>query len=301
MKHDYVYQSPKRGHKSPPRTCSKSSKHTSHGSRLGSPHISRSSKKSSHVRPKYSRSPSKNIHTQSRSSSPAKDSRTTKKHSDSDSPGHSSVSKKKKSVNSPMKQFNTKVKLSETSLFAELVRDRQMRELAMKCLTQNTKTVNDNEIVEINDDSENEQNSTTIIGDSNIKLQTNNVSDHVDSCVMNYIPENESQISKPEEVSNVTSVTSSISDHQSPCAYKEEIKENGIVHTSDLISSLTPSEKNKAEAVENKEIIKMALPLPPDYPEHDQLSPDSDLKSSRKSIKDLPLPPGKFFFYSVNN
>lgn len=290
-RHDHVHHSPKRGHKSPPRTCSKSSKHTSHGSRL-SPHISRSSKKSSHVRPKHSRSPSKNIHIDRRSSSPLKDLRTTKKYPNSVTPGNSSISKKKKSAKSPMKQLNTKAKLSETSLFAELVKDRQMRELAMKCLTQNTKT--DNEIVEIHDDSDNEQN-CTVIDDLNTNLQKNDVNDHVDSCVVIDIPENESQICEPEEVPIVKPLTPSVSDHQSPSDYKEEIRENGIVPSLDLNSSLTPSEKNKPEIVESKENIKITLPLPPEYPEHEQLSPDSEFKGSRKSIKDLPLPPGKFF------
>ncbi|XP_025416752.1 cyclin-dependent kinase 12-like isoform X2 [Sipha flava] len=310
-RHDHVYHSPKRGQKSPPRTTSKTSKHTSHVSRVVSPHNPRSSKKSSHTRPKYSRSPSKNIHNHSRSSSPVKDARANKKHSDSDSPeGYSSVSKKKKETKSPAKQFNPKVKLSETSLFAELVKDRQMRELAMKCLTQvNTKTINENEVVEIHDDSDNEQNNTNIkdsnIKDSNLKL-LNNICDDIDSCrtVETYNKRTQNSVSEF-ETSNIKSVTSSILDlaptisveNQSPSVSKEEFLINGVDNFLEpiptLTSIITSPDKKMPEVIENKDSIsKMPLPMPPVYPIHDELSPDSEYKSSRKSIKDLPLPPG---------
>jgi cyclin-dependent kinase 12/13 len=318
-RHDHVYHSPKRGQKSPPRTTSKTSKHTSHVSRVVSPHNPRSSKKSSHTRPKYSRSPSKNIHNHSRSSSPVKDARANKKHSDSDSPeGYSSVSKKKKETKSPAKQFNPKVKLSETSLFAELVKDRQMRELAMKCLTQvNTKTINENEVVEIHDDSDNEQNNTNIkdsnIKDSNLKL-LNNICDDIDSCrtVETYNKRTQNSVSEF-ETSNIKSVTSSILDlaptisveNQSPSVSKEEFLINGVDNFLEpiptLTSIITSPDKKMPEVIENKDSIsKMPLPMPPVYPIHDELSPDSEYKSSRKSIKDLPLPPGKFvYIYSI--
>jgi len=299
QRHDHLYNSPKRGQKSPQRITSKSSKHTSRDIPiLPSHHNSRSSRKSSHSRPKYSRSPSKNVHTHSKSPSPAKDTRISKKHSDCDSPeGHISVSKKKRPTKSPAKQYNSKVKLSETSLFAELVRDRQMRELAMKCLTQiNTKTVDENEVVEIHDDSDNEQNNTKI-DDSN----TNSVIDDVDSCIIVDITEN---ISKPEvEISNMKSVTSSMPDMTSKHSEEYpvisipevEIIENGIEHSLEPISTLSPSDNTVPEIIENKDLTKMALPLPPEYPEHNELSPDSEIKCSKKSIKDLPLPPGKIF------
>lgn len=313
--HHHAHHSPKRGQKSPPRTTtSKSSKHTSHIPRTASPHNSRSSRKSSHNQPKYSRSPSKNIRTQSKSSSPVKDSKTTKKHSDSDSPGcYSSVSKKKKSTKSPAKQYNSKVKLSETSLFAELVKDRQMRELAMKCLTQiSTKTVDENDVVEIQDDSENEQNSSKT-NDINTKLNKTNANDDVDSCVIVEMSENISQTTKPDvETSDVKSVTSPISEmttnipvipliSQSPSIAKvEEIIENGVEHSVELkepkvtlTPKITPPEK-KVEVIENKDLSKM--PLPPVFSILNETSPDSDFKSSKKSFKDLPLPPGKFFF-----
>jgi len=314
--HHHAHYSPKRGQKSPPRTTtSKSSKHTSHIPRIASPHNAHSSRKSSHNRPKYSHSPSKNIRTQSKSSSPVKDSKTTKKHSDSDSPGcYSSVSKKKKSTKSPAKQYNSKVKLSETSLFAELVKDRQMRELAMKCLTQiSSKTVNENDVVEIHDDSDNEQNKTN---DINTKLNKINAKDDVDSCVVVEMSENNSQTSKPDfetsnRASNVKLVASPITEmttnipvislkSQSPSITKVEIIENGIEYSVEpkeskvlLTPKITPPEK-KAELVENKDLSKM--PLPPVFSILNETSPDSELKSSKKSFKDLPLPPGKFFF-----
>ncbi|XP_060844414.1 cyclin-dependent kinase 12-like [Rhopalosiphum padi] len=303
--HHHAHHSPKHSQKSPQRITSKSSKHTSHVSRAVSPHNSRSSKKSSHVRPKYSRSPSKNVRTQSKSPSPVKDSKSTKKHSDSDSTGcYSLVSKKKKSTKSPVKQYNSKVKLSETSLFAELVKDRQMRELAMKCLTQiSTKTVDENEVVEIHDDSDNEQNSSNAV-DLNTKLHKINENDDVDSCVIIEISEN-SQISKPKvEISNTQLVNSPAIEippkiqavplkNQSPSIIKLEIIENGIEHSLEpkvsLTPKITPPEK-KLEVIENKDLSKM--PLPPVFPILDETSPDSEFKSSKKSIKDLPLPPG---------
>lgn len=312
--HHHAHHSPKRGQKSPPRTTTlKSSKHTSHIPRTASPHNARSSRKSSHNRPKYSHSPSKNICTQSKSSSPLKVSKTTKKHSDSDSPGcYSSVSKKKKSTKSPAKQYNSKVKLSETSLFAELVRDRQMRELAMRCLTQiSSKTVNENDVVEIQDDSDNEQNGSKT-NDINTKLNKINANDDVDSCVIVEMSENISQTSKPDvETSNVKLVTSPITEmtsniqeislkSQSPSITKVEVLENGIEYSVEpkeskvsLTPKITPPEK-KAELIENKDLSKM--PLPPVFSILDEMSPDSELKTSKKSFKDLPLPPGKFFF-----
>lgn len=301
LKHDHVYHSPKRGQKSPQRT-SKSSKYSSHAPRLTSPHNSRSTRKSSHARPKYSRSPPKSVHPKSRSSSPAKDSKATKKLSDSDSPGYSSVSKRKKSTKSPVKQYNPKVKLSETSLFAELVKDRQRRELAMKCLTQiNTKPIDENEVVEIHDDSDTEQNNSKIV-EPNTKPSKNS-GDVVDSCVIVDITEKNGQISKPEvEIPCIKLVSSSILDikpkiseeNQSPIVTNEEIIENGIEHSLENRQPLTPSDKVKPEIIENKDFTKMPLPLPPSYPVHEEMSPDSEFKSSKKSIKDLPLPPGEF-------
>lgn len=319
LKHDHVHihHSPKRILKSPTHTTSKSLKqHTSHVPRV-SPHNSHTSKKSSHVRQKYSRSP-KNMNTlrsPSKSLSPVsvKDSRTTKKHSDSDSPGcYSSVSKRKKLTKSPAKQYNPKVRLSETSLFAELVRDRQMRELAMKCLTQaNTKAVDENEIVEIHDDSENEQINHKLIN-SDSKLHSNNVGDDVNSCVIVEISENKIQTSKSEVgVSNVKSGTSSLAntvpkisvENLSPSISRVDIIENGIEHSLEqlepnpklLPKQTSPDNEMKSEVIESKDLTKMSLPLPPLYPEHDQISPDSEIKSSKRSIKDLPLPPGKLF------
>lgn len=236
------------------------------------------------------------------SPSPAKDSRTTKKYSEHDSPGsHASASKRRKATKSPPKQYNSKMKLSETSLFAELVKDRQMRELAMKCLTQiNTKTVDENEIVEIHDDSDSEQNNSKE-EDSNSKLLDSSLNDDVDSCVIIDILENKCQTSELDnEVPNIKLVTSSISDmapkivEQNPTkefqnenlpVSNEEIVENGVEHP---VESIT-LEKTVPE-VETKDLTKM--PLPPVYPEYN-VSPDSDLKCSRRSIKDLPLPPGK--------
>lgn len=313
--HAHIHHSPKRMLKSPTRTTSKSLKqHTSHVQRV-SPHNSHISKKSSHVRQKYSRSP-KNINTQrspskSLSPVPAKDSRTTKKHSDSDSPGcYSSVSKRKKPTRSPAKQYNPKVRLSETSLFAELVRDRQMRELAMKCLTQvNTKSVVENEIVEIHDDSENEQNNHKL-SNSDTKLHTINLGDDVDSCVIVEISENKIQTSKSElGILNVKSGTSLDSvpkmsvENQSPSISRVDIVENGIEHSLEQLEPIptlspkqtSPDNEMKSEVIENKDLTKMSLPLPPIYPEHDQISSDSEIKSSKKSIKDLPLPPGKLY------
>lgn len=305
-RHDHVYHSPKRAQKSPPRITSKSTKHASHVSRVASPHNTRSLKKSSHTRPKYSRSPSKNIHNHSRSSSPVKDQKIAKKPDiDSLPEGYSSVSKKKKETRSPAKQYNPKVKLSETSLFAELVRDRQMRELAMKCLTQiNTKVVNENEVVEIHDDSDNEQNNTNIKDLSTDLL--NSVGDAIDSCILVDNNEKISPTSKSEfEASNIKSVTPSISDmapkvsieNPSPSISKEECLINGVDNFLEPIPSpsiITPPDQIMQEVIENIESIpKGPLPLPPVY---DELSPDSESKSSRKGIKDLPFPPGELVF-----
>jgi len=176
-----------------------------------------------------------------------------------------------------------------------------MRELAMKCLTQiSTKTVDENEVVEIHDDSDNEQNSSKTV-DLSTKLHKINAKNDIDTCVM---VENNSQTSKPDiEISNIKSVTSPIIEitpknqavplkSQSPSITKIEIIENGIEHSLESIVSITPPEK-KIEVIENKDLSKM--PLPPVFPTLDETSPDSEIKSSKKSIKDLPLPPGKFF------
>lgn len=299
LKHDHVYHSPKRTQKSPSRTTSKSSKHASHVPRAVSPHISRSSRKSNHVRPKYSRSPSKTIQTQSRSSSPVKDLRSTRKHSDSDSPPgcHSSISKKKKPTKSPAKQYNSKVKLSETSLFAELVRDRQMRELAMKCLT-GTKNMDENEVVEIHDDSDNEQNDIKI-DDTNIKLHKNSVNHDDNPCEIINISQNQSETSKLEVDAPNENVSSIILD-STPKTPTENLSppvskvENGVEHSLEPMSLLTSPNNTKPEVIETKDLIKMSLPLPPIYPDDNTLSPDSEMKGSKRSIKDLPLPPGKY-------
>lgn len=286
----------------------------SHTPTVVSPHRSRSSRKSSSqsVRPKHSRSPPKNFHSQSGSFSPVetkKESRVTKKHSDSDSPG--SLSKRKRSTKSPVKQFNPKLKLSETSLFAELVKDRQMRELAMKRLTQtSTKTTDVIEIVEIHDDSENEQENTKIdVLDT--KLNKNNLSDDVDSCMIVDMSENNIQSSMDSNSVDETLTMikplpevlpkMSVEKLQSPSVSKVEFIENGVEHSLESTSSLTPKlispDKNSPDIIENKTLSK--LPLPPVLPLQNQLSPDSEIKSSKKSIKDLPLPPGRFFKKNV--
>lgn len=298
---EHAYHSPKRGQKSPSRISSKSSKHISHVPANVSPHNSRSSRKSSNrSRPKYSRSPPKNFHSRSGSSSPIKDSRFSKKYSDSDSPDR--YSKRKKSAKSPMKQFNSKVKLSETSLFAELVKDRQMRELAMKRLTQiNTKNSDENEIVEIHDDSDTEQNSSKI-ENLNAKAPKNDVRDDVDSCIIIDHLENSIQSSKRVgEISKVKSITDmapKISNEkiQSPSVSKvDESIENGIEHSLESISSLTPKLTPTEDRFEINESIDLTkLPMPPVLSEDYLTSPDSEIKCTKKSIKDLPLPPGKF-------
>jgi len=270
LKHDNIYLSPKRVQKTPPRTTTaKSSKHAFHVTRAESPHNSRSSKKSSR-RSKYSHSPSRNIYPRSRSSSPVKDSRSNTKNV-GDSPGyHSSVSKRKKPKSSP-NNYNSKVKLSETSLFAELVKDRQMRELAMKCLTQiNTKFDDDNEVVEIIDDSDN---------GSNTKTQT------INDVKIN-VSEDKCELLKPKnDTPNFTSeLIPTILENQNPSVSKIDVIENGIEHSLESIS-VTPLETTK-----------IVLPLPPIFTDNNQISPDSEIKCLKKSIKDLPLPPGKFFF-----
>lgn len=300
--HEHIYHSPKRVQKSPIRNTSKSAKHSSHDiPRSTSPYNSRSSRKSSHVRPKYSRSPIKNIHIHSRSSSP-KDTRTSRKHSDSDSPEkHTSVSKRKKITKSPGKQHNSKVKLSESSLFAELVRDRQMRELAMKRLTQvNPKVVDQNEVVEIHDDSDNEQTKTKV-GDVDSKVGD------VSLCIDSSEKTNQTSVSEV-ETSNIKPYLSSNSDiapkiseeNLSPSISKEEFIENGIENF------LEPFNQDKTPSdIEDKHLTKMELPSPHMYSDHNDVSPDSEIKCFKKSIKDLPLPPGKYFlkdnFININN
>lgn len=305
--HEHIYHSPKRVQKSPLRNTSKSAKHSFHDiPRSTSPYSSRSSRKSSHVRPKYSRSPIKNIHIHSRSSSP-KDTRISRKHSDSDSSEkHISVSKRKKIPKSPGKQHNSKVKLSESSLFAELVRDRQMRELAMKRLTQvNPKVVDQNEVVEIHDDSDNEQTKTKV-DDVDSKVKKNSLFGDVSSCVDSSEKKNQISISEV-ETSNIKPYLSANSDiaskiseeNQSPSVSKEEFIENGIEQF------LEPFNQDKTPSdIEDKLLTKMELPSPPMYSDHNDVSPDSEIKCFKKSIKDLPLPPGKYFLkdnININN
>jgi len=148
--------------------------------------------------------------------------------------------KKKKSTKSSPNHYNSKVKLSDTSLFAELVRDRQMRELAMKCLTQ----IN-NEVVEIHDDSDNEKIGNDLISENKIE-PLNSENNETDA-----LP---------------------------------KILENKIEHS---VISLTPPETKK-------NLSKIVLPLPPKYRDDNRIFSDLEIKSSKKSIKDLPLPPGSF-------
>jgi len=260
-KHDNVYLSPKRLQKSPLRTTSK---HSFHTTRAVSPHNVRSSKKSSRK--------SKYTHTRSRSSSPVKDSRSNMKNTSSGR--HSTVSKRKKSSKKSPNHYNFKV--SDTSLFAELVKDRQMRELAMKRLTQkNIKPIDQNEIVEINDsDTEQQELLTTSVSIEN-KSEPKNVSTIISS--------------GPDDMPKIL-------ENQIP-SKMENIK-NGNDHSLEPIS-LTPEPPIK-------DFSKPKLPLPPTYPGDNQISPNSEVKCSRRSIRDLPLPPGNFqnylyYKYSVLN
>lgn len=231
--HDNAYFSPKRVQKSPTHIACKSSKHTFHNAR--------SSKKSSH-KSKYSHSPSRNVRTRSKTLSPVKDSRINIKNSDTSE----STSKKRKSTKtSPPDHYNSKVKLSDTSLFSELVKDRQMRNLAMKCLT----NIN-NEVVEIHDDSDNEK---TVENDSKINISENKI--------------------ERSKFENDTEVP--------------KILDNKIEHS---IITVTPSDTKR-------DVSKTVLPLPPKYPDNNQISSNSEIKCSKKSIKELPFPPGKLNFY----
>lgn len=301
QRHEHIYHSPKRVQKSPVCNNSKSAKHSSHDIRRStSPYYSRSSRKSSHVKPKYSRSPIKNFHTHSRSSSP-KDTRSSRKRFDSDSPEkHRSVSKRKKITKSPGVQYNSKVKLSETSLFAELVRDRQMRELAMKRLTQvNPKIADPNEIVEIHDDSENEQTITKVQNTDN-KIKKNSLFGDVSSCVAADTSKQINQTSVPVVEGSYKKLFLSSDSHiapkilgknQSPFISKVQSIENEIEN------SLEPLNQDKIPPdLENKHLPKMEQPSPQMYPDHNDVSSESDNKCLKKKIKDLPLPPGKNLF-----
>lgn len=310
QRHDHVYHSPRRGQKSPLRTSSKVSKYMSHTPKLVSPHNSRSSRKSSHVRAKYSRSPpTKRNRTRSRSFSPIKDSRFTKKQSVSSDCEPGSY-KKKNIIKSPTRQYKTKSKLSETSLFAELVKDRQMRELAMKRLTQiNSKKIDDDEVVEIHDDSDNEQNTQlTEPSQINTKSPKETLKAEVYSCPVSEIAENKSKTCKPHSQTTFVinkdlvklNIPLKLKENLNPSVSKVQIIENGIESKVQLISleksNTTPSDKTKPDDVfETKSLTK--LPLPPVFQTQIEMSPETEIKSSKKGIRDLPLPPGKFFFY----
>lgn len=167
----------------------------------------------------------------------------------------------------------------------------------MKCLA-GTKNIDENEVVEIHDDSDNEQNDIKI-DDINIKLPKNNINLDDNSCMIIDISQNQSETSNIEiDTPNVKSFSSSISDmapkvlieNHSPSISKVE---NGVEHSLEPVPLLTSPNNTKPEVIETKDLIKMALPLPPIYPDDNTMSPDSEIKSSKKSIKDLPLPPGK--------
>ncbi|VVC34564.1 Hypothetical protein CINCED_3A014986 [Cinara cedri] len=302
QRYDHAYHSPRRGQKSPPRTSSKVSKHTYHAPRLVSPYNSRSSRKSSHIRARYSRSPTtKKNRTHSKSSSPVKDTRFTNKQSVS-SDCEIGIYKKKKPTKSPPRQYKTKPKLSETSLFAELVKDRQMRELAMKRLTQINPKIDENEVVEIHDDSDYEQN-TKLAEPSqlNSKSPKEVLKDDVDSCEVPKITENTIKTSKPQSESSIiinNSVKSNklkLKDNLNPSVSKNQMIENGIEPIVEAISldksNTTSSDKTKLdEVVGTKDLSKM--PLPPVFPTQIEIFLETDTKSSKKSIRDLPLPPG---------
>lgn len=175
-----------------------------------------------------------------------------------------------------------------------------MRSLAMKCLkTIDPKAIDENEIVEIHDDSDNEQ--IIEIIDSNPKSQKTSSSDNVDSCVIVDNYENISQPLKPEvetcstkSIKPAPDILQNISIESHVASTKEEIITNGIEHS--LESTSSPNIDNiKPEILENKDLTKMRLPYPPSYPEHD-ISPESEVKCYKKKIKDLPLPPGKISY-----
>lgn len=173
-----------------------------------------------------------------------------------------------------------------------------MRQLAIKCLKQiNHKTIDENEIVEIPDDSDNDQ--IIEINDSNTKSQKTSSSDYVDSCV---IVDNIENISQPlrlevetcssKSIMSAPEILPNISLESQVASTKEDIITNGVEHS--LESTLSPILDNiKPEILENKDLTKMHLPYPPSFPEHDDISPESEIKCYKKKIKDLPLPPGK--------
>ncbi|XP_050439240.1 cyclin-dependent kinase 12-like [Adelges cooleyi] len=307
IRHDHNdYHSPKHCQKSPARIHLKSSsKHTSypsilsphHNSSASSPHRSRSSRKpSNRSSSKYFRSPTKNVRSRSRSLTPNKESRN--RNSDSDSlENYSSASKGKRLNKSPSKQFKPKIKMSETSLFAELVKDRKRQELVMKRLTQiSNKTGDDVEVVEIHDDSETEQKDSEIYN-LNSKSCKSNGNDDIDSSVLGNVSENTVQPSNSEP--EITSVkTNNIPTSKDPnnviFSPTVENKENGVQQSQESISSnsskLSPLDKNITVQNDNLDILK--VPMPPIADLQNHVSPDSEIKFSRKSIKDLPLPPG---------
>lgn len=276
----------------------------SYSSRPVSPHNSRSSRKSSHVRGRHSRSPPKKRNrSRSRSFSPVKDSR---KKQSIGSDCESGNYKKKKSIRSPLRQYKTKSKLSETSLFAELVKDRQMRELAMKRLTQiNSKKIDENEVVEIHD-SDDEQ-SVQII---EANQPTKSPKADVDSCKVSKLAENTPKISKPQSGTTSTSninkgcvnsnTSTQLKENLNSSVSKVQMIENGTETKVENVllnkPNTIPSDITKPnEVVETKDLTK--LPLPPIIPMQSEILPQTEIKSLKKSIRDLPLPPGKFFFF----
>lgn len=167
----------------------------------------------------------------------------------------------------------------------------------MKCLA-GTKNIDENEVVEIQDDSNNEQKDIKI-DDISVKLHENIVSLDDNPCTIIDVSQNQSETSNLEiDTPDVKSFSSSISDMAPKVLIENHspsisIVENGIEHSLEPMSLSTSPNNTKQEVIETKDLFKMALPLPPIYPDDNTMSPDSEIKSSKKIIKDLPLPPGK--------
>ncbi|XP_019773202.2 cyclin-dependent kinase 12 isoform X1 [Dendroctonus ponderosae] len=150
-------------------------------------------------------------------------------------------------------------KITDTSLFAELVKDRHKREQELKKLEQNMKSEK--------------------AAKANISSEVYDVDDDVDS--------------KPEnDYSNTVSIPMDIDDIPIPDASPKTVpKTNDVVAT----NSRSTEQQNNSTVAPPVKPLQPAAPLPvvrPPMPQHVPAKPNHFFKIKPKSITKLPMPPG---------
>ncbi|ENN81623.1 hypothetical protein YQE_01986, partial [Dendroctonus ponderosae] len=150
-------------------------------------------------------------------------------------------------------------KITDTSLFAELVKDRHKREQELKKLEQNMKSEK--------------------AAKANISSEVYDVDDDVDS--------------KPEnDYSNTVSIPMDIDDIPIPDASPKSVpKTNDVVAT----NSRSTEQQNNSTVAPPVKPLQPAAPLPvvrPPMPQHVPAKPNHFFKIKPKSITKLPMPPG---------